>query len=95
MSLPQLDCPISSLVTGTDIMSSIRLNTTELPSMPPPSKETLAIESSNVSPPIVKEEAAPLDLELSDLFSKVYYLLLDQRFHADRRFQRESHGIPY
>jgi len=42
----------------------------------PLSEETLAIESSGVSPPIVKE-AAPLDLELSDLFGKVYYLLLD------------------
>jgi len=68
MSLLQSDCPISSVVTGADIMSSA----IDVPLR----EETLAIESSGVSPPIVKE-AAPLDLELSDLFGKAYYLLLD------------------
>jgi hypothetical protein len=58
MSLPRSNCPISNLVTN--IMSSIQPNTTELPSTPAPSEETLAIESGGVSLPIVKEEAERL-----------------------------------
>jgi hypothetical protein len=84
--------PASSLVIQLPLSEETPANTDGEPTISTMLDQT-TIESSSVASPIVTEEAAPHDIELSDIFGKSYYLYSIRDFMLTRCSSGRAMGI--